>query len=85
MWSRLFAAVPAVVLGVVALLVGGPIVGVVVLVVVAAALAAWARFGGERRVLAAIGGRDADPVTRRPTVQPGRGSEHRRRRCASPA
>jgi heat shock protein HtpX len=58
----LFAAGPALVLGVVALLVGGPIVGAVVLVVVAAVLAAWARFGGERRVLASIGGRDADPV-----------------------
>ena len=37
--------------------------GVVVLVVVGVALAAWARFAGDRRVLAAIGGRDADPVT----------------------
>ena len=35
---------------------------IVVLVVVAVVLAAWARFGGDRRVLASIGGRDADPV-----------------------
>ncbi len=58
----LFAAVPALVLGVIGLLLGGPIVGIAVLVVVAVALAAWARFGGDRRVLASIGGRDADPV-----------------------
>jgi hypothetical protein len=42
----LFAGVPAVVLGVVALLVGGAVVGVIVLVVVAAGLAAWARLRG---------------------------------------
>lgn len=59
----LFAGVPALVLGVVALLVGGAVVGIVVLVVVAAGLAAWARLRGEHRVLAALGGRPADPVT----------------------
>ncbi len=58
-----FAAVPAVVLGVIALLAAGPVAGVVVLVVVGGALAAWARFAGDRRVLAAVGGRDADPVS----------------------
>jgi len=58
----LFAGIPALLLGVVALVTLGVVVGVVVVVVVAAALAAWARFGGERRVLAAVGGRDADPV-----------------------
>jgi heat shock protein HtpX len=57
-----FAAIPAVVLGVIGVIVAGPVVGAVVLVVVAAALVAWARFAGDRRVLAAIGGRDADPV-----------------------
>ena len=44
------------------LLIAGPMIGVIVLVVVGASLAAWARFGGERWVLASIGGRDADPV-----------------------
>ncbi len=58
--AALFAAVPAVVLGALTLLIAGPMVGVIVLLVVGAALAAWARFGGERRVLASIGGRDAD-------------------------
>jgi heat shock protein HtpX len=60
--AGLFAGVPAVILGVVALLVGGPVAGVVVFVVVGGALAVWARFAGERRVLGAIGGRDADQV-----------------------
>src|SRR5436189_214796 len=41
----------------------GPVAGVVVLVVVGVALAAWARLAGDRRVLSAIGGRKADPVT----------------------
>jgi heat shock protein HtpX len=59
----LFAAGPAVVLGVIALVVAGPVAGVVVLFVVGVALAAWARFAGDRRVLAAVGGRDADPVS----------------------
>jgi heat shock protein HtpX len=58
----LFAGVPALVLGVLGFVVGGPVLGAVVLVVVAGALAAWARFGAERRVLASIGGRDADLV-----------------------
>jgi heat shock protein HtpX len=61
--AGLFAGVPAVVLGAVSLFVAGPVVGVVVLVVVGSALGAWARFGGERRVLASIGGRHADPTT----------------------
>jgi heat shock protein HtpX len=60
--AGLFAGIPAVVLGAVALLIAGPVVGVVVLVVVGSALASWARFGGERRVLASIGGRSPDPV-----------------------
>ncbi len=58
----LFAGVPALILGAVGLLAGGPVLGAAILVVVVAALVAWARFGGERRVLAAIGGRDADPI-----------------------
>jgi len=57
----LFAAVPAIVLGLIVWLAAGPVAGVVVLVVVGVALAAWARLGGDRRVLAAIGGREADP------------------------
>jgi heat shock protein HtpX len=60
--AGLFAAVPAVVLGAVVLLIAGPVAGLVVLVVVGSALAVWARFGGERRVLTGIGGRPADPV-----------------------
>jgi heat shock protein HtpX len=60
--AAVFAVVPAVVLGAVALVLAGPMIGAIVLVVVGAALAVWARFGGERRVLASIGGRDADPV-----------------------
>jgi heat shock protein HtpX len=59
----LFAAVPAIVLGLIVWAVAGPVAGVVVLVVVGVALAAWARLGGDRRVRAAIGGREADPVT----------------------
>jgi heat shock protein HtpX len=58
----LFAAVPAIVLGVIGFVTAGAVVGVVVLVVVAIALAGWARFAGERRVLASVGGRAADPV-----------------------
>jgi len=59
----LFAGIPAVVLGIVAFVLGGVVVGVAVLIVVAAGLAAWARFSGDRRVLAAIGGREADALT----------------------
>jgi heat shock protein HtpX len=58
----LFAAGPAVVLGAAAWAAGGLISGAVVLVAVAVALILWARLGGERRVLASIGGRDADPI-----------------------
>jgi len=58
----LFAVGPAVVAGLIGWVAGGIVVGLVALVVVGSGLAAWARFGGERRVLAAIGGRDADPV-----------------------
>ena len=60
--AALFAGVPAVVLGAMAVVIAGTTVGVIVLVVVGASLAAWARFGGERWVLATIRGRDADPV-----------------------
>ena len=74
-----FAAVPAVVLGVIALLAAGPVAGVVVLVVVGVALAAWARFAGDRRVLAAIGGRDADPVSDARLWNLAEGLEHQRR------
>jgi heat shock protein HtpX len=58
----LFAAVPAVVLGAIAFVTAGPVVGVVVLVAVAAILLAWARLAGDRRVAAAVGGRPAHPV-----------------------
>jgi heat shock protein HtpX len=59
----LFAAVPAIVLGLIIWAVAGPVAGVVVLVVAGVTLAAWARLGGDRRVRAALGGREADPVT----------------------
>jgi heat shock protein HtpX len=59
----LFAGLPALVLGAVSWAAGGVVAGVVVLVAVGAAAAIWARFGGERRVLAAIRGQDADPVS----------------------
>jgi heat shock protein HtpX len=57
----LFVFVPSIVLAVLALVLAGPIVGLIVLVIVGGGLAAWARLAGDRRVLAAIGGRDADP------------------------
>jgi heat shock protein HtpX len=56
-----FAVVPAVVVGVIVLVTAGPIAGVVALVVVAAALVGWARMAGDRRALARLGGRNADP------------------------
>ncbi len=56
-----FVAIPALVAGVVAVAVAGPLVGVIALVVVALVLAAWCRVAGDSRVLAGIGGRDADP------------------------
>jgi heat shock protein HtpX len=60
--AGLFAAIPAVILGAILLFTAGVVIGLVVLVVVAAALAAWALFAGDRRVLALLHGRDADPV-----------------------
>jgi heat shock protein HtpX len=60
-----FVAAPALLLGLVGWLAGGVVAGVIVFVVVAAALAWWARTGGDRRVagaLDALGARDADPV-----------------------
>jgi heat shock protein HtpX len=59
----LSAGLPAVVLGLVTLLAAGPIAGAIVLVVVTAAIVAWIRLSADRRMLAAIGGRDADPVS----------------------
>jgi heat shock protein HtpX len=58
----LFAAVPALVAGIVVVLAAGVVAGLVVMVVVAAALAAWARFGTDRYVARRIGGAEADPV-----------------------
>ncbi|MBO0728240.1 MAG: M48 family metalloprotease [Acidimicrobiaceae bacterium] len=43
-------------------LAGGWVVAVVLFVVVAAISAAWARFGGDRRVVAAVDGQPPDPV-----------------------
>ena len=50
----LFAALPALILGAISWAAGGVVAGLVVLAVVAVVAAIWARFGGERRVLAAI-------------------------------
>jgi heat shock protein HtpX len=55
-----FVGVPALVAGVAAGFAAGPVFGVVAFVVVAAALAAWCRLAGDHRVLAHVGGRDAD-------------------------
>jgi Zn-dependent protease with chaperone function len=57
-----FAGPPAIVLGVVGLLVAGYVVGLVVLVVVAGARAGWARRAGPGRVRAGLGAAPADPV-----------------------
>jgi heat shock protein HtpX len=43
-------------------LAGGWIVAIALFVVVTAGAAAWARFGGDRRVRSALGGRPPDPV-----------------------
>ena len=56
-----FVVVPALVVGVVVGVVSGPIFGVVAFLVIAVALALWCRLAGDRRVLARVGGRDADP------------------------
>ena len=58
-----FATAPAVVLGLILLFAASWVAGVVVFVVVAAALAAWARLGGDRRIESRLGGRPADPRT----------------------
>lgn len=58
-----FAAAPAVVLGVILGLTVGWVIGVVVLAVVGAAAFGWARTGGDRVVVARLGGRPADPVS----------------------
>jgi heat shock protein HtpX len=56
-----FVGVPAVVAGVAVGLGAGAVFGVVAFAVVAGALTAWCRMAGDRRVLARLGGRDADP------------------------
>lgn len=58
-----FGAAPAVVLGLVLGLTLGWIAGLVAFVVVGAALAAWARMGGDRVVASRLQGRPADPVS----------------------
>jgi heat shock protein HtpX len=50
-----------VVAGAIVLAIAGVVAGVVVFVLVAVVLGLWARLAGDRRVLAKIGGRDADP------------------------
>ena len=56
-----FAAVPAVVIGLILLFTLGWVAGVIAFVVVAAALGAWTRLGGDRLVGSRLGGRPADP------------------------
>jgi heat shock protein HtpX len=56
-----FALAPAILVGLVLLLAVGWIAGVIGFVVVTAALASWARFGGDRVVAGRLGGRLADP------------------------
>lgn len=56
-----FAVVPAVVIGLILLFTLGWVAGVVAFVLVAAALGAWARLGGNRLVESRLGGRPADP------------------------
>jgi len=56
-----FALIPAVVVGLVVGLAVSWLVAAVVGVALAAVLAAWARLGGDGRVLSLIDGRDADP------------------------
>lgn len=53
---------PAVILGLVCLLIG-PVVAVIVAVAVLVVAAAWLWVGGQRQVLAAVGGRTADAIT----------------------
>jgi heat shock protein HtpX len=56
-----FVAIPALILGLVGLLVSGLVLAAVVFGVAAIALTAWIGFAGDSRVLAGMGGRDADP------------------------
>jgi heat shock protein HtpX len=56
-----FVAIPAVVIGVVIFAAAGAIPAVVAAVVVALLLVVWIRLGADRRTVALIGGRDADP------------------------
>jgi heat shock protein HtpX len=56
-----FAAVPALVGGVVVLVTAGPAAALVVAIVVGAALVGWVRFGTDPYVTRLIGGTDADP------------------------
>jgi heat shock protein HtpX len=56
-----FAAAPALICGVVVLLLAGPLAGLVVALVVGAALVCWTRFGTDPYVSRRLGGTDADP------------------------
>ncbi len=59
--AGVFAAIPAVVLGLILLFTVGWIAGLVAFVVLGGALAVWARLAGDKLILARLGGRDADP------------------------
>lgn len=60
--ATVFAAAPAVVLGLVLGFTLGWIAGLVAFVVVGAAVGLWARMGGDRVVVSRLHGRPADPV-----------------------
>ena len=59
--AALFAAVPALVLGLILLFTVGWIAGLVAFLVVGAGLGSWARLAGDRLVIARLAAREADP------------------------
>ena len=58
-----FAAVPALLIGIILFFAVGWIAGLVGFVVVGAVVGAWVRLAGDARVLAHLPGREADPTT----------------------
>ena len=57
-----FGIGPGIIAGLILGLALGPVIGIVAFIVVGAALATWARLGGDRIVAARVGGRIADPI-----------------------
>ena len=63
LWAAVpFVVIPALLVGAIAGVAGGPLVGVIVALVVGVAMALWARFAGDGRVASHLRGRDPDPV-----------------------